>query len=178
MPGPSPAFMMTNLDAVEVEGSTEQSKSEPAKAAKEADQASDNLVGASQSAADYGKEIRDRVLGFIGDTAKGVVRPVLMPLQTIGRAGNTASMNALAKSLPGVVRKAVPPLKAEIEAALRKFHDLGDASELREELADGCHIPGGEQHLRLHDAAGESATDHPVVPEPGGVGGISPAQRI
>ena len=127
MPGPSPAMMMT---VSAFEGNADQSKSAAAKAAKEADQASDDLGSASQSAADYGKKIRDSVLGFIGDTAKGVVRPVLMPLQTIGRAGNTASMNALAKSLPGVVRKAVPPLKAEIEVALRKFHDLGDASEL------------------------------------------------
>ena len=90
-----------------------------------------------EQGAEYGKALGTRMVGFIGETAKGVVRPVMMPLQTIGRAGNTASMNAIAKSLPGVVRKAVPQLKFEIDQMLRKLHKQGDASELLpEDLRD------------------------------------------
>ena len=85
--------MMMTVSAFE--GNADQSKSAAAKAAKEADQASDDLGSASQSAADYGKKIRDSVLGFIGDDNRRV------SLQLEGAAFVSAEGGSVARSCAG-----------------------------------------------------------------------------
>ena len=71
----------------------------------------------SEKGHDFGERVRGMILG----TAKDVVRPVLMPVQYVGKQGRAATIGGLAKSLPGIVRRAVPTLQAELDEKLRKM---------------------------------------------------------
>ena len=70
-----------------------------------------------------GGAARDYLLNFVGSNKRHRAARADAASEPVGRAGNSASMHAIAKSLPGIVRKAGPQLKAEIERTLRGFHD-------------------------------------------------------
>ena len=125
---PAPTGLMYSVSALEADVTNPDSavsvvKREEAEAEAEQHKAPQETADLKAEASRLGGAARDYLLNFVGSTTKGIVRPVLMPLQTVGRAGNSASMHAIAKSLPGIVRKAGPQLKAEIERTLRGFHD-------------------------------------------------------
>jgi len=82
----------------------------------------------ASTATNFGKALVEVSTSTAGD----LVRPVLMPIQQLGRRGRQASVSALAKSLPGIVSTALPVVRTTIESMLR---DLASGKKNASDLA-------------------------------------------
>ena len=94
-----------------------------AKAKAPQDAVVEGIKGLGQGALELGEMAAEYVVDTTKSTVKGMVRPVVMPLQTIGRSSRQASIHAVTKSLPGMVRAAAPKLRTALEAKLRAWAD-------------------------------------------------------
>ena len=81
-----------------------------------------------------------RLLDATKHTARDVIRPVLMPIQQVGRRGRQASMSALARSLPRIVEASLPKVRQKLEEIFRDWA-LG-----RIDVNQQWHIP---DHIAL-----------------------------
>ena len=63
-----------------------------------------------------GEAVRQRLISATASTAKGVAQTaIVLPVQTVGRTGKTATNLTLARALPSLMKRAVPLLHKRLE---------------------------------------------------------------
>ena len=122
-----------------------------------------------------------RLLDATKHTARDVIRPVLMPIQQVGRRGRQASMSALARSLPRIVEASLPKVRQKLEEIFRdwalgridvnqQWH-IPDHIALAVELSDEILGPARAAEARARSSSPTTQPD-PSVPAPAAEGSL------
>ena len=70
-----------------------------------------------------GAAIRKRIVGAAQSTAKTAFKPIQQAVDIPIQVGKQGTENALARALPGIMRRATPLLRKKVEQRLRRLAD-------------------------------------------------------